>query len=64
MSGTEWRKAVHGDRDRECVWVAAGEIAHRICRRGFECTQCEFDQMIVDYPAEPVNESIEIRAAA
>ena len=41
------------DRDRECVWSKTGEISHRLCLRGFECTKCELDQTMIDLGLNP-----------
>ena len=52
------------DRDRECVWSKTGDISHRICLRGFQCSKCELDQTMIDLGLNPDRDGVRVLAAA
>jgi len=33
---------------RLCRHTLAGKVSHRLCTQLFECSNCEFDQMVAD----------------
>ncbi len=39
-AGTEVKEA----RQKECLWMRMGMVAHRICTNEYNCISCEFDQ--------------------
>ena len=52
------------DRDRECIWSKTGEISHRLCLRGFQCTKGELDQTMIDLGLNPDRDGVRVLAAA
>lgn len=51
-----------GAKPKQCLWMKMGMVSYRICTRDYECTTCEFDQMMQEQMARG-EESPEIAEA-
>ncbi len=48
-------------KQKECLWMRMGMVAHRICTNDYNCVTCEFDQMMQEKMA--AGEAPELEAA-
>ncbi len=42
----EGEEAAAEGKIKECVWMKMGMVAYRICTNDYDCTTCDFDQMM------------------
>ena len=35
-------------KPKECLWMKMGMVGYRLCTRVFQCSTCEFGQMMED----------------